>query len=114
MKINEMKPDWRGIDAISKISEYLTRQCTSNKIVIADVSWKTPGRVDPLVPTVHRNNLIFVKQNSHFVWIALIMGSHMLYHEDFDYMRYDIDNGCYDFELHGYSGIEGIRVQKED
>ena len=110
MKINEMKPDWRGTDAISKISEYLTRQCTSNKIVIADVSWKAPDRVGPLVGIVHRQNLIFVKQNSHFVWIASIMASHVLYHEDFDYMRYSIDSSCYDFELHGYSGIEGIRV----
>ena len=111
MKVNEMKPDWRGTDAISKISEYLTRQCTSNDIVIEDVSWKTADRVGPsIVENTHRNNLIFVKQNSHFVWIALIMGSHVLYHEDFDYMRYDIDNSCYDFEVHGYAGIEGIRV----
>lgn len=29
-------------------------------------------------------------------------------------MRYGIDGDCYDFELHGYSGIEGIRVLKED
>lgn len=68
MKINEMKPDWRGIDAISKISEYLTRKCTNNDAVIADVSWKTPD-------TANRQNLIFVKQNGHFVWIAVIMGS---------------------------------------
>lgn len=113
MKINEMKPDWRGTDAISKISEYLTKQCASNKIVIADVSWKTPGRVDPLVPTAHRHNLIFVKQNLHFVWIAEILASHVLYHEDFDYMRYGIDSSCYDFELNGYSGIEAIRLWKE-
>lgn len=110
MKINEMKPDWRGTNAISKISDYLTKKCTSNNIVIADVSWKTPGRVDPLVGTLHRHNLIFVKQNLHFVWIASIMASHVLYHEDFDYMRYGIDSSCYDFELNGYSGIEGIRV----
>lgn len=111
MKINEMKPDWRGIDAISKISEYLTRQCTSNDAVIADVSWKTPDRVGPsIVETVHRQNLIFVKQNSHFVWIAEILASHVLYHDDFNYMKYSIDSSCYDFELHGYSGIEGIRV----
>ena len=110
MKVNEMKPDWRGIDAISKISDYLTKQCASNKIVIADVSWKTPDRVDPHVGVVHRQNLIFVKQNSHFVWIAEILASHVFYHEDFDYMRYSIDYSCYDFELHGYSGIEGIRV----